>query len=132
MTEPRDQRLPSVRRWLEHADEDLDVAGRALQPPTLAKSACGSAHLAVEKALKGYLIWLGLRRVPRTHNLAELVVEAQKIGAGDLPGDDLRLLNRYSPTLRYPDRAAPSHEEAHAAVRSAEQVVQTLRALMDM
>jgi HEPN domain-containing protein len=132
MTRQHKALLEAVQAWLDHANEDLDMARRALQPPTRVKGACGHAHLAVEMALKGYLTWLGVERPERSHDLVELGEEAEANGAGGLAVEDLRLMNRFAPPLRYPDKPTPSAEDALAAVRLAERLVTDLRNRMDL
>ena len=130
MTKPPKAVAQAVAAWLEHADDNLDMARRALRKPPRVKSACGHAHLAVELALKGYLVLLGVSQPRYTHDLVALVEEAQELGKRELPVEDFRLMNRFGPPLRYPDKPAPSTENALAAARLAERLVGEIRALM--
>ena len=72
MTTPPEGPRASAQSWLEFAEADLDVAQRSPRPPARLGQASNLAQPAGEKALKGYLVSLGVARVPRTHDLEVL------------------------------------------------------------
>jgi HEPN domain-containing protein len=127
MTAPPDEPQGSVQAWLEYAEADLDVARRSLQPPARLGLACNLAQQAAEKALKAYLVSLGVPRVPRTHDLellAERIVEA----GGEAPeAEAAAVLTDYAVEARYPESPAPAPEEADYALVLAERVVSFVR-----
>ena len=111
--------------WFAKADDDLEIARRALQPDRpLPAIACFHAQQCAEKYLKGYLV---AHDVPFrfVHDLAYLT----RLCTGlDAAFEDLRpaakFLNAYIATARYPSEAAPEPdiEAARAAIRRAQQI----------
>ena len=111
--------------WFAKADEDLEMARRALGPDhALPAMACYHAQQCAEKYLKGYLVAHG---VPfrLVHDLGYLV----GLCAGINPAfTNLRpaaiTLNPFVATARYPSEAAqePDIEAAEKAIAVAEQI----------
>ncbi|HEY3397743.1 MAG TPA: HEPN domain-containing protein [Armatimonadota bacterium] len=128
MKEPLDDLRASVSEWLSHAQEDLESVKRSLQPPPLVASALFHSQQAAEKALKGYLVALGMARIPRTHDLA-LLAEAVQAAGGNAPTPtDLSLLNDFGSRVRYPDERQHDLEEALEAQEAAACILRRLEA----
>ena len=116
---------PPEQAWFAKADEDLEIARRALGPDRpLPAIACYHAQQCAEKYLKGYLVAhdVPFRLVHDLGYLIGLCTEVEPALA------DLRpaavTLNPYVATARYPSEAAqePSIEAAEQAIRLAEQI----------
>ena len=111
--------------WFAKADEDLEMASRALGPDQpLPAMACFHAQQCAEKYLKGYLV---AHDVPfrLVHDLAYLT----RLCTGlDAAFEDLiptaKILNAYIATARYPTEPAqePDIEEAREAIRLANEM----------
>ena len=116
---------PPEQAWFAKADEDLEIARRALGPDRpLPAMACYHAQQCAEKYLKGYLVAHG---VPfrLVHDLPYLI----RLCAGLNPAfADLRsaaeILNEYLAITRYPTEGAqePDIEAAREAIRLAEAI----------
>ena len=113
------------RAWFAKADDDLELARRALGPDQpLPAMACFHAQQCAEKYLKGYLV---AHDVPFrfVHDLAYLINLCTHL---DPAFADLRpaavTLNPYVGTARYPSEAAqePDIEAAQEAIRLAQQI----------
>ena len=116
--------LEEVRRWLEKADHDrIGVEAALDRNPPITDIAAFHCQQAVEKLLKGYLVY---RRQPfeRTHDLVELLAMCAEC---DPSFDDLRArvepLTPYAVRFRYPGPADPSLED----VQDALEVVRSVR-----
>ena len=126
---PPDPRLASARAWLRKAEGDLEYGkmGVASGKDRLAWGVCWHAQQAAEKALKAYLAWLGDENIPHTHYL-DLLRERVISQGGEPPSEDKLLpLNRYAPSMRYPQIGDPALGEAALALRLARQVVQAVK-----
>lgn len=94
-----------VRRWIEKAEEDLRIAKYLLEaeePPT--GGICFHCQQAVEKYLKGYLTYCGVR-AGKTHDLGRILnlcIEQDK-DFSDLDRDKVSSLGFYAVEVRYPD-----------------------------
>ena len=113
------------RNWFEKADQDLEMARRALGPEQpLPEMACYHAQQCAEKYLKGYLI---ARSVPFRF-VHDLIYLTQLCIAHDPTFEELmpaiEILNEYGATMRYPMEGSvePDIEAAREAIRLAEQV----------
>jgi len=92
-------------------------------PPAQTGSASFHAQQAAEKALKGYLVSLGVERPPRTHDLLVLAGMIKQRGGSPPPESDLRVLNQHGVASRYPPAPPPTEAEAERALAMAEEVV---------
>ena len=119
--------VKSVRAWFEHVEADLDTAVRALAPPARHKNAAVLAQQAAEKAMKAYLIWLGLEEIPWTHNLLRLHQLLIEHGGAPLTEEFVDLVNEYGPRMRYPDQPGPPAQRAPEVVMSALRLVTEIR-----
>ena len=116
---------PPEQAWFAKAEEDIEIARRALGPDRpLPSVACFHAQRCAEKYLKGYLV---ARDIPfrLVHDLPYLV----RLCTGLSPAlADLRpaaeVLNEYSAITRYPTEGAqePDIESAEEAIDLAEQI----------
>lgn len=110
----------SVAVWLSRARGDLQYVAFGVDRADLTWGTCFHAQQAAEKALKGYLVWLGATRAPRTHDLlrvAELVAQS----GGKSPAEDpLLFLNAYAVECRYPEDLAEGEVTLDTARRAAD------------
>ncbi len=118
MNEPR--RLMS-KQWLIHARSDLLLAKTALKTRgVLPEDACFHAQQCAEKALKAYLLHLGIS-FPRTHAL-EVLLDLLKNAGVTIPPDvdDSYQLSQYAVLTRYPGEWEPvTRSEANWALDKA-------------
>ncbi len=113
------------RDWFEKADQDLEMARRALDPKQpLPEMACYHAQQCAEKYLKGYLIAhsVSFRFVHDLIYLTQLCMAQDSAFEELMPG--VEILNEYGATTRYPMEGSvePDIETAREAIRLAEQV----------
>ena len=114
------------RDWFEKADQDLEMARRALGPEKpLPGMACYHAQQCAEKYLKGYLI---AHSVPFRF-VHDLIYLTQLCMAREPAFEELmsaaEILGEYGTTVRYPmgGSEGPDVETAKKAIQLAEQVV---------
>ncbi len=113
------------RDWFEKADQDLEMARRALGPgQSMPEMVCYHAQQCAEKYLKSYLI---AHSVPFRF-VHDLIYLTQLCIAHDPTFEELmpaiEILNEYGATMRYPMEGSvePDIEAAREAIRLAEQV----------
>lgn len=115
----------SPKAWLERARSDLALARVALDTEdVLPADACFHAQQCAEKALKAFLVHLGVP-FPRTHVL-ELLVDLAKGEGIDVPLalDEAIELTQYAVETRYPGAWEPvENDEARSAVARASAVL---------
>lgn len=117
--------VAETRAWFVKAKTDIDAGSLDLTgEPHLAADAAFHAQQAVEKVLKGFLVW-NEKPFRKTHNLVELGETCAGIDPSLGP-----LLQRAAPLTeyvwryRYPgDEEAPSREEAGEALDLAREVL---------
>ena len=121
------------RAWFEKADQDLEMARRALGPKTpLPGMACYHAQQCAEKYLKGYLI----ARSVSFRYVHDLVYLTQLCTAQEPAFEELmsatEILGEYGVTMRYPMEGSeePDIEAARDAIKLAEQVVTLVRRVL--
>jgi|AP95_1055475.scaffolds.fasta_scaffold110656_2 HEPN domain-containing protein len=119
-----------ARRWLAKAWDDLRACDvdLAASPPLL-EDALYHCQQAVEKALKGFLVWYA-QPFRRTHDIAELAALCVELDSG-LEGSiaPAAPLTEYSSAFRYPSaREKPSRIEAENARGIAAHVLDTIDA----
>jgi HEPN domain-containing protein len=128
---PDDQaRLDETRSWLSKASQDLRAAAHDLQAlPPLLEDALFHSQQAVEKALKGFLIW---HEEPfrKTHSLEELGEQCLRIDSSLTPFIDRAVpLTEYAWEFRYPGEAEePTLEETNVALAVANEVYEAVGA----
>ncbi len=114
------------RDWFEKADQDLEMARRALGPEQpLPEMACYHAQQCAEKYLKGYLIAhsVPFRFVHDLIYLMQLCIARNPTFEKLMPA--VEILNEYGATMRYPMEGGsvePDIETARKAIRLAEQI----------
>jgi HEPN domain-containing protein len=123
-----EEKVKYTREWLRTATDDLEAVARLLQPPQLSALAAFHCQQAVEKAIKGYLMW---HETPfrKTHNLVELVEQCSEV---DPTFSELKTaaetLTPYATESRYPDTELDLSSEALAeAERLAAETVVFIR-----
>ena len=114
--------------WITKADADLSTARRefrARKNPNY-DAVCFHAQQAAEKYLKAVLQESGYP-IPRLHSLLELLSLVLKIDASFTSLQaDLQIMEGYAVQFRYPGLSADK-DEAKAALRAAEKVIDFLR-----
>ncbi len=119
---------PSVKAWLEKAEEDLVVAlreHRARSRPTH-NAVCFHAQQCIEKHLKAILEQDG-ERVPKTHALPALLDACLPLHPLlEALRSELVRLSFYAVEFRYPGESA-DREQARAAVLGMKQCRRELR-----
>ncbi len=92
-----------LRNWIFRADEDIAVVENLFKsdPELFASSICYHAQQAVEKFLKGYLVFKNID-FPKTHDLDFLLLECKKID-NQVFDIDLGSLTDFGVSIRYPD-----------------------------
>ncbi len=113
------------RNWFEKANQDLEMARRALAPKQpLPEMACYHAQQCAEKYLKGYLIAhsVSFRFVHDLIYLTQLCIAHAPTFEKLMPA--VEILDEYGATTRYPMEGSvePDIEAAREAIRLAEQV----------
>ena len=116
---------PPEQAWFAKADDDLELARRALGPDRpLPALACYHAQQCAEKYLKGYLIAHGVpfRLVHDLDYLIELCARLNPAFEDLTPAAEF--LNAYIATGRYPAEADPEPdlEAAQEAIHLAQQI----------
>lgn len=121
---------PPEQDWIDKADDDLEVARRALGPPNpLPWVACFHAQQCAEKFLKGFLVSQYLEFL-RVHDLVYLVQRCNEVEPSfDQLMTTARILMRYSAAIRYPVDSfdEPDEGEAAMAIELATQVADFVR-----
>ena len=118
----------SPLRWLTRATHDLRGAKNNLNddPEELSDLICYESQQAFEKALKALILHHG-QPTPRTHDLVELLGEAEKADSMlDVFRQSAVILARYAVHARYPDDLVDysyDGEQAEAAYAMASAVV---------
>ena len=118
------------RDWFEKADQDFEMAHRALGPEQpLPEMACYHAQQCTEKYLKGYLIAhsVPFRFVHDLIYLMQLCIARNPTFEKLMPA--VEILNEYGATMRYPMEGSvePDIETAREAIRLAEQIATLVR-----
>ncbi len=118
--------LRPERDWFEKADQDLEMARRALGAGTpLPAMACYHSQQTAEKYLKGYLVAhsIPFRYVHDLVYLIQLCMEEEPALGELMPA--VESLNEYGTAMRYPEESSPGPtvEAAKEALKLAEQVV---------
>ena len=102
-----------AKEWLRFSLDDLEVSREAAK---LGKYNIAAYHLqqAVEKSIKGVIVFIGKRKNLRTHDISVLVKMLLEEGV-DVPVEvlDAQDLTEYASTTRYPDDYVPVSEEEY-------------------
>ena len=121
------------RDWFEKAEQDLEMARRAMLPGNpIPAMACYHAQQCAEKYLKGFLVSRA-HSFNFVHDLFYLTQECAKLRPIFL---ELELaaetLGRYGAGVRYPmeNFVDPDEDEAWEAVRLAEEIATFVKSLL--
>ncbi|MCL1991792.1 MAG: HEPN domain-containing protein [Spirochaetes bacterium] len=109
--------------WLDRAKSNLAISKNKADDDIFYEDLCFQAQQAVEKALKGLLIFYGVDP-EKTHNLVSLIKELSKYT--DIPEDinETAVLNDYAVQTRYPGDYTPISEEEYShAIATAEKCI---------
>lgn len=124
----RDILAAEVAEWMRRSANDLRAAALDIDADmALLEDAVFHCQQAVEKSLKGFLIW-GTWRPRKTHDIAELaeLVRERDPDLGDL-ARRAAMLTDYAWCYRYPtDVDEPTREEAIEALELARAVVEAV------
>lgn len=116
-----------VKMWLRRARSNLARAQLGRQAEViLLEDLCFDAQQAAEKALKGLLIHLGIKKAPRSHSIGYLLHMLEKRKKLKIPTEvrDAVGLTGFAVATRYPGNWEPvDDDEYHQAVSQAETVV---------
>jgi HEPN domain-containing protein len=128
--QPDAARIDETRSWLQKAAKDLRAASHDLQAvPPLVDDVAFHCQQAVEKALKGFLVW---HEEPfrKTHSLEEVGEQCLKIDSSLQPLVDRAVpLTEYAWQFRYPGAPEePTLEEAQSALAIATAVFDAVNA----
>jgi HEPN domain-containing protein len=121
-------RAEEVREWLRLAARDLRMAELALGDvvPLIAE-ALYHAQQAAEQALKGFLVWRGIK-YPLTHDIRKLLdlcapLDSTLDGALTAAVD----LTQFAVRFRYPGEEQPTPEEARSWLDLARRTYEEVR-----
>lgn len=93
------------KRWFDAAERDLDTAQKLFKVEHFTDTICYHAHQAVEKYLKGFLVFNNVKP-PCTHNLPKLLRMCDKLDPDFINWEDeCNTLNKYYFESRYPPNA---------------------------
>ena len=109
--------------WIDRAKSILKISKTKREEDIFYEDLCFQAQQAVEKALKGLLIFYHVEP-EKTHNLVTLIKVLSKYT--DVPGEinETAILNDYAVQARYPGDYTPiSEDEYRDAVIMAEECV---------
>jgi len=115
--------MNNYREWISRADSNLLVAQTAQKGGGLYyEDLCNQLHQAVEKGLKGLLVYYG-EDPPKTHDLFNLLSRLEHyVDITDDILDKTLLIDRYSVNIKYPGDYTPvtieEFEEALATVEN--------------
>jgi HEPN domain-containing protein len=115
--------IEEVKEWFTIADNDFDSA-RILSAATRKhyEIICYHCAQAVEKYLKGYLVYNGMV-TQKTHDLLFLINGSIDI---DIEFENIRIecgfLNRFANDIRYPHKYEVTEDDVNFAIRAVEKV----------
>lgn len=116
-----------VRLWLRTADDDwLDIHNNIAAQRVPWRNVAFSAHQAVEKTLKAFLIACG-EAPPKTHDLNSLLRRALQHSDLAFLSADCNRLNGLYQLMRYPGGVEFSENEVRQLVSAAERVSAEVR-----
>ncbi len=118
-----------AKEWVERGKHDLDVAKLLLREGGYLDVAVFHIHQAIEKYLKGYLIYKGWG-LKKIHDLESLVTEAMTFDATFQKYLDLgRKLTAFYYEERYPPGSVTSYskEEVEELLEEAEELINKLK-----
>jgi HEPN domain-containing protein len=109
--------------WLARARSSLKISKTRIDEDVYFEDLCFQAQQAVEKALKGLLIFYNVDP-EKTHNLVSLIKELSKYTELPEEVNETSTLNDYAVQIRYPGNYTPvGEEEYNNAVKIAEKCI---------
>jgi len=98
------QKSEYIKSWLLKANEDIAVVIElsSEKPEMYATAISFHAQQAVEKFLKAYLVFRDIE-FGRTHDVDFLLSECMSVETSGFEDIDLKNLNDFAVTIRYPD-----------------------------
>lgn len=116
-----------IQEWIQYAQRDLQSAQflTSMRPEPL-EIICFHCQQAAEKALKAYLISIDIR-VPKTHDLDELLDSCSKDDTITKLRDSTIPLNDYSVIIRYPSVHSTNEEDKIQALNAAAEIIDTVK-----
>lgn len=117
-----------AKEWFDKAEEDILYARAGIKETTFYGLACFHCQQAVEKYLKGYLLFMG-KNVHKIHLIRSLIYECVKIDKDlDKFKDYCNTLDTYYISPRYPViHTVYSKEQANEAVNMAEEIMNFIK-----
>jgi len=103
------------KSWLDRAKSSLAISKNKFDENIFYEDLCFQAQQAVEKALKGLLIFYKVEP-ERTHNLVLLIKELSKYISIPEEINETAILNDYAVQTRYPGDYTPIDEEEYKNV----------------
>lgn len=118
-----------VRQWFERGEHDLVTAKISITQEGYPDVILFLLHQAIEKYIKGYLLWHGWE-LKKIHDLETLLTEAMEFDKGFEKYLDFgRRLTAYYYEERYPPGPIPeiSKEETDNAFKTAEGIINVIK-----
>ena len=114
----------SIFGWFLFADTDLALTEHALlMYPKPLEAICYHCQQAVEKYIKGYLLFNGMEAPPKTHNLMQLCAMASSFNPHfDDIQEKCSTLTAYGVQPRYPDEIYIDESLMEQALDCAKQI----------
>jgi len=111
------------KSWLERAKSSLVMSKNKFDKRIFYEDLCFQAQQAVEKALKGLLIYHNIEP-EKTHNLVSLIKELSKYITVPKEINETVILNDYAVQTRYPGNyTSVEEDEYNQAVKVAEECI---------
>jgi HEPN domain-containing protein len=111
------------KSWFDRAKSSLAMSKNKFDKRICYEDLCFQAQQAVEKALKGLLIFHNIEP-EKTHNLVSLIKELSKYITVPKEISETFILNDYAVQTRYPGHyTSVSEEEYNQAVKAAEECI---------
>ena len=123
----------AASEWFFKAKDDLNFAKASFKDfDEFFAQMCLLCHDAVEKFLKGYLVFKQ-KKPKKIHDLLVLLKECQKINQKfETFMEDCRILNRYYTPLKYPSHFPPlSREDAEQSIKIASDIQKFIGGLVE-
>jgi len=115
------------KSWLDRAESSLAMSKNKFDKRIFYEDLCFQAQQAVEKALKGLLIFHNIEP-EKTHNLVSLIKELSKHIAVPKEISETVILNDYAVQTRYPGNyTSVSEDEYSQAVKAAEECIDWIK-----
>lgn len=120
----KDKKSELAKEWFRIGGEELNYAKAAFNDfDDFYSQMCVGCHQAVEKYLKGFLVYNN-KKYPFTHDLIAILRRCSKIDKKFLDYiDDLKIITDYYIELRYPVNYPPRNKkDAKQAIEIAEKI----------